>query len=144
MAKSYLNLITPPVGFDQKTRDASRRIVAAMVKYPHLIGGTGRLDTMIMDAAPGRVLSKVGADGVWLSAVLPSKQWPSGLSVALKIEDGEDTHARPVIAVDVLRRLGIIAGDDLPELSPMPIKNRRGDMVGRIAPQIEIPERQNL
>jgi L-asparaginase II len=109
------------------------RIVTAFLKYPELIGGTDRLDTQIMQSAPGKVISKVGADGVWLGGVLPSEKWPSGLGIALKIEDGDDNRGRPVVAVEILRRLGILQKDDLAEISPMAIKNRRGDVVGQVS-----------
>jgi len=63
---------------------------------------------------------------------MPSDQYPKGAAIALKIEDGDDKRARPAVAVAVLKRLDILSGDALPELSPMPIKNRRGDIVGRV------------
>lgn len=137
MAKSFINLISPS-RFPEITQTACSRIVSAMIKFPHLIGGTGRLDTMLMQAAPGKIISKVGADGVLLCGVLPCGKWTSGLAIALKIEDGDDTRARPVVAVTLLRRLGVLSAKDLPELSPMPIKNRRGDLVGRVESKINV------
>ncbi len=131
MAKSFVNLIAPS-RFPDVTQNACSRIVSAMMKYPELIGGTDRLDTIMMQAAPGRIISKVGADGVWLCGVLPSEKWPTGLGIALKIEDGDDNRARPVVAVEILHQLGILEIDDLPDLSPIPIKNRRDFLVGRI------------
>jgi len=89
---------------------------------------------MLMQAAPGKLISKVGADGVWLCGVLPSDQHPTGLSIALKIEDGDDRRARPVVAVAVLKQLGILPSDTLRELSPMLLTNRRGDVVGSVEP----------
>jgi L-asparaginase II len=133
MARSFLNLIAPPENFDDASRKAAERIVSAMRTFPELIGGIERLDTMLMQASEGRIISKVGADGVWLCGILPSEKWPHGLAIALKIEDGNDYRARPVVAVEVLKRLGVIANDSLPELSPMPLKNRRGDIVGNVA-----------
>ena len=132
MARSFLNLISPPATFPQSIRDAAARLVSAMVNFPELIGGVERLDTMLMQAAAGKIISKVGADGVWLCAVLPSEKYPTGLGIALKIEDGDDKRARPVVAVEILKRLGVLLAADLPELSPMPIKNRRGEVVGRV------------
>lgn len=132
MARSFANLLDPPDSFDQATRAACHRIVKAMIDHPKLVGGTGRLDTMIMEAARGALVCKVGADGVWLCGVLPSAKWPSGLVVALKIEDGDDHLSRPVVAVELLRKLGVLGPDDLPDVAPMPIRNRRGDIVGRI------------
>lgn len=131
MARSFLNLISPPDSFDSEVRSAAARVVSAMTKFPELIGGTDRLDTMLMQAAEGRIISKVGADGVWLCSVLPSDKYPTGLAIALKIEDGDDKRARPVVAVEILRAIGILSKEDLSEVSPMAIKNRRGDIVGR-------------
>jgi L-asparaginase II len=132
MAKSFLNLISPPESFPRDVREACGRIVSAMTNFPELIGGNERLDTMLMLAAPGKLISKVGADGVWLCGGLPSEKYPRGLAIAMKIEDGDDKRARPVVAVEILKQLGILSSDALPELSPMPIKNRRGDVVGRV------------
>lgn len=132
MAVSFLNLISPSDAFDERTRTACAQIVSAMMTYPELIGGSERLDTKLMQAAAGRIISKVGADGVWLCGVLPSEDYPTGLGIALKVEDGDDMRARPVVAIDVLRKLGILSDQDLPDLSPMPLRNRRGDIVGQV------------
>ncbi len=131
MAKSFVNLIRPSK-FPEPTQNACLRIVSAMMKYPELIGGSERLDTKLMQAAPGRLISKVGADGVWLCGVLPCEKWPTGLGIALKIADGDDYRARPVVAVQILKKLGIIPLEELPDFSPMPIRNRRGEVVGKV------------
>jgi len=132
MAKCFLNLISPPKEFPSDVKAACSRLVSSMTSFPELIGGVDRLDTMLMQAAPGKIISKVGADGVWLCAILPAERSPRGLSIAVKVEDGDDKRARPVIAVELLKRFEVLSADDLPELSPMPIKNRRGDTVGRV------------
>jgi L-asparaginase II len=134
MAKSFLNLVAP----DQRSayRVAAKRLVAAITNYPELIGGSERLDTILMKCAPGKLISKVGADGVWLCGILPSEQFPKGAAIALKIEDGDDKRGRPVVAIELLRRFGILRGGELREYSPMPIKNRRDETVGRVEPVI--------
>ena len=137
MAKSFINLVSP-TKFPEMTQTACSRIIAAMMKYPELIGGSERLDTILMNAAPGRIISKVGAEGVWLCGVLPCEKYPTGLGIALKIADGDDHRARPVVAVEILRQLGILSNNDLPELSPMPIKNRRGNVIGGVTSIISI------
>ncbi len=139
MAKSFVNLLAPNK-FPEPTQKACSRIVSAMLKYPELIGGSTRLDTMLMRSAPGKFISKVGADGVWLCGVLPCERWPTGLGIALKIEDGDDYLSRPVVTVKVLRQLGILGSNDLPELSPMPIKNRRGNAVGQIESVVKLSD----
>lgn len=138
MARSFANLINPSDAFAGNVKNACGHIVAAMSGNPRLIGGTERLDTMIMDAAPGKLISKVGAEGVWLAAALPSDKFPSGLAIALKIEDGDDRRGRPVAAVEALRQLGVLPKDALGAVSPMKIKNRRGDLVGRVEASFEL------
>lgn len=136
LAKSFANLISP-LSFHPTVQSAATRIVQAMMKYPELIGGTDRLDTMLMQAAPGKIISKVGADGVWLCGVLPSEKYPTGLGIALKVEDGDDYRGRPVAAVEILRKLRILDDTDLLELSPMAIKNRLDKVVGKVCATIK-------
>ncbi len=136
MAKSFARLVFPPETFDDKTREACRGVVTAMLNYPEIIGGTGRLDTEIMQAGRGKVVSKVGAEGVYVAGVLPCERWKSGLGIAFKIEDGDDKRARPVVAVELLRRLRVLENSDLDEISPMKIYSRRGDTVGKVVAEI--------
>lgn len=138
MAQSFARLVYPPADFDEETREACRRIVSAMISYPEMIGGTRRLDTLLMQAANRQLISKIGADGVYVAGVLPSPRWKKGLGIAFKIEDGEDKRARPVVAIELFKKLGIFGEDALSELSPLPLKNRRGDVVGRVEASFEI------
>jgi L-asparaginase II len=137
MARSFINLLNP-TKFPEPTQAACQRIVRAMMNHPELIGGSERLDTKIMQAAEGRLISKVGADGVWLCGVLPCEKWPTGLGIALKITDGDDFLSRPVVAVEILRQIGALSTDALSDMSPMPIKNRRGDIVGNVIPVVKL------
>jgi L-asparaginase II len=138
MAKGFANLVFPPRNFSDEMRKACRSIVRAMMNYPELIGGTERLDTILMRAGGGQFVSKIGADGVWLCGVPPSPRWEKGLGIALKIEDGDDKRARAAISVEVLRQLGIFEKDTLKDNSPLPIKNRRGDTVGKVESSFKI------
>lgn len=140
MALSYARLILPE-NLNPETREACRRIVSAMIAYPELIGGSERLDTKIMQALPGKIISKVGADGVYLAGVLPSPKWKRGLGIAFKVEDGDDYRARPVVATEVLKQLGILddkAAEFLRAFAPLPVKNKRGDIVGRVEPAFKL------
>ena len=134
MALMYARLVLPPSTLTDRTRDACKRIVSAMVAYPEMIGGTrDRLDTELIRAAAGKLISKIGAEGVYTVGVLPSAGWPNGIGFALKVEDGDDKRARPPAVIDALRQLGVLSNDDLAALSkysPEIITNRRGDRVG--------------
>ncbi|HEX7297041.1 MAG TPA: asparaginase [Pyrinomonadaceae bacterium] len=135
MALAYVRLVSPR-DFEPRVRHACERIVKAMTKYPELIGGTkDRLDTEIMRAAPGAIVSKVGAEGVYTAGVLPCEQWPQGVGLALKIEDGDDRRARPTVVIESLRQLGVLRDKSLEHVSRyafFPVHNRAGDLVGEI------------
>jgi L-asparaginase II len=136
MALAYVRLVSTPMEFAKPVRDAWARIVKVMTAYPELIGGTtDRLDTEIMRAAPGAIISKVGAEGVYTAGILPSEEWPNGLGLALKIEDGDDRRARPTVVVESFRQLGVLRDESLESVarySFFPVNNRRGDLVGEI------------
>lgn len=142
MALAYARLISPPSNFDKATRAACERIVRVMTTYPELIGGTSdRLDTEVMRAARGRVVSKVGAEGVYTAGILPCERWPNGLGLALKIEDGDDKRARPTVVIESLRQLDILNDEALEALSRyafFPVQNRRGDLTGEIRASFDL------
>ena len=134
MALMYARLVAPSEGFAVGTRNACKRIVKAMVDFPEMVGGTkNRLDTELIKAGRGRLISKIGAEGVYTVGVLPCAEWPNGLGLALKIEDGDDHRARPPAVIEALRQLNVLAANELVALasySPTVIRNRRGERVG--------------
>ena len=142
MALAYARLVAPPASFDQATREACARIVRVMSTYPELIGGTSdRLDTEIMRAAPGLLVSKVGAEGVYTAGILPGEKWPHGLGLALKIEDGDDRRARPTVVIEALRQLGVLRDESLEAVARydfFPVLNRPGEVVGEVRAHFEL------
>ena len=100
------------------------RIVEAMLRHPELIAGSGRPCTDLMRAHPGRVLAKVGAEGVYCALLVRE-----GLGVALKVADGHGLAAALALAA-VLEQLGV---RPLPaSLGPRPNVNTRGETVGEL------------
>jgi L-asparaginase II len=136
MALMYARLVSPPGDFDAATRDACARLAGAMKARPELVGGTKeRFDTEVMRAGQGRLISKIGAEGVYTAGVLPCERWPKGLGLAFKIEDGEDRRARSTIAIEALRQLDVLDEDVYKMLSPyakFAVQNHRGEKVGEI------------
>ena len=136
MALMYARLVAPPRDFEESTRAACKRVVAAMINHPELIGGTtDRLDTEMMRATKGSLVSKVGAEGVYTAGVLPCEQWPRGLGLALKIEDGDDHRARPTVVIESLDQLGVLTDESLDAVSRyafFPVRNRSGEVVGEV------------
>ena len=99
-------------------------ILEAMVHHPELIAGHGRPCTEMMRAHPGRVVTKVGAEGVY-SALLVRE----GLGVALKVVDGHSLASALAIA-HVLAELGL--RPQPPSLIKRQITNSRGETVGEM------------
>lgn len=147
MARAFARLVFPPKSFDEETREACRRVVSAMMSHPEMIGGSDRLDTLIMQALRGKIISKIGAEGVYSAGVLPSPKWKKGLGIAVKIEDGDDKRARAVVIIELLRQLEILdesVDENLREYSPIILKNRRGDAVGKVLPQFNLDIKQQI
>lgn len=141
MAKAFVRLVFPPQNFGDETREACRRIVSSSMSYPQMIGGTNRLDTLIMQSLRGKIVSKIGAEGVYSAGVLPGPRWKKGLGIAFKIEDGDDLRARAVVLIEVLRQLEVLdetTDEKLREYSPITLKNRRGDAVGKVSPSFDL------
>jgi L-asparaginase II len=98
------------------------RVADAMRAHPHLVGGTDRDVTRLMEGIPGLV-AKDGAEGVYAVALA------DGSAVALKVEDGAG-RARTPILVAALRRLGVDASV-LDELATTPVLGG-GRVVGEV------------
>ncbi|MET0597626.1 MAG: asparaginase [Mesorhizobium sp.] len=119
------------VGLPPARAAAARRLLSACMAEPWLVAGTGAACTRLMEAAPGRIFAKVGAEGVYCAAVSEL-----GLGVALKCDDGAGRAAETAVAA-VLSRL--FAGDPtlaarLDALARPPVPSRKGEIVGRIRP----------
>ncbi|RWD94288.1 MAG: asparaginase, partial [Mesorhizobium sp.] len=80
--------------------------LSACMAEPFLVAGTGKADLALMQAAPGRIFVKTGAEGVYCAA-LPEL----GLGIALKCDDGAGRGAEVMIAA-VLAKL--LRGDEAP------------------------------
>lgn len=110
MARSYAQLAAgETANLDASLRAAAAEVTASMLEYPEMVGGTSnRLDTDLMRESKGKVISKVGAEGVQLLGVLASSRFPHGLGIAIKIEDGDIRRARDPVVIETLRQLGAI------------------------------------
>ena len=99
-------------------------ILEAMLMHPELLAGEGRPCTEMMRAHPGRVVTKVGAEGVY-SALLVRER----LGVALKVEDGHSVASALAMAA-ALSELGLRPQPE--SLVAKPTMNSRGETVGEM------------
>lgn len=126
MATAYARLAT-------SSEAAATTVRSAMMAEPYLVAGADRLDTVVMQAWPGRIFAKIGAEGVY-SAALPTL----GIGMALKIHDGQMAAAEVALVgllEAVIDRFG--AGEPWP-FEPLGqwrepgIRNTRGVATGRL------------
>lgn len=110
------------------TDPAGTAIRQAMLDHPTLVAGTGRFDTQVMQALAGRIIVKVGAEGVYCAALVRE-----GLGVALKVEDGEMRAAAPALAAVLERLLGAEwPGERFAPWQEPVIRNTRDEVVGGV------------
>jgi L-asparaginase II len=110
-------------------QEVPARIAHAMQTRPFLIGGTERFDSILIEETEGRVIAKIGAEGVH-SVAVPER----GLGIAVKVEDGAQ-RAQFAAVVSVLQRLDVLPSrlpPRLEELLHRPIRNTRGEVVGEL------------
>lgn len=104
----------------------------AMMEHPYLVGGRERFDTTLMQALPGRAVSKVGAEALQCIGVRSTTGEVYG--VAVKARDGQTRASEPA-ALAVLERLGLLDEAARASLASFaaPIRtNHRGLVVGRV------------
>lgn len=108
-----------------------KRVVNAMQTRPFLVGGTDRFDSILIEETDGRIVSKIGAEGVHSAAVLDQ-----GLGLAVKVEDGASRAQFPAL-VRLLQQLDALPHTLPPRLDEIlkrHIRNTRGESVGEIRP----------
>jgi L-asparaginase II len=105
------------------------RIIAAIAAHPFLFGGTERFDTVLIEETEGRIISKVGAEGVH-AVTIPAE----GIAVAIKVEDGASRAQHPAL-LKLLQLVGVLDDDLSPRLAAFahtPIMNTRNELVGEV------------
>ena len=133
MAQSFARL-----GAYAKVEEGPSRILDAMARYPFMVAGTGRICTALLKATRGRVVGKLGAEGVY-GITVPDQ----GLGMALKVEDGSKT-AGDVAVVRVLDELGLLSQEEADAMDGFrrkEIRNTRGQVVGAMEGTFELDGR---
>jgi L-asparaginase II len=102
------------------------RIRSAIASHPWNLAGTGRFDTAIIEVTGGRVISKVGADGMHVAMALDA-----GLVIATKAVDGSRIAAEEGL-VHLLTQNGALTGDDAERLPRASVRDDAGRVVGAI------------
>jgi L-asparaginase II len=128
-ARSFARLATL-AELDTADAAALAGVRAAIIAEPDYVAGTKRFDTDLIRAGSGRIVCKVGAEAIHLTALLDG-----GIGLALKVVDGARRAVAPA-ALALLRRLGALDDAQLATLAEHarpPVTNVVGRVVGEIA-----------
>ncbi|MBI2775918.1 MAG: asparaginase [Chloroflexi bacterium] len=122
IARAYAFLADPravPAGDSRASlAPALVKVRDAMLAHPEMVGGTrDRIDTSVMKAVPGAVVSKGGMEALRGLAILPGARTNgsgAATGMAIKIEDG-DGHDRGTWAatIEALRQAQVLDGQPL-------------------------------
>ena len=137
--------LADPSGLPPRRANALRTIFSAMTTYPEMVRGPGGFDTEVMRRRPGLLVTKGGAEGYQGMGLVPGALRPGSpaLGVALKIADGS-ARAVPLVALEVLRQLGLLADADFAALAEFDfapretLHNWRGLVVGEARPAFSL------
>ncbi len=116
-------------GLDAHYAAGAQALFDAATSHPHLVAGTGHLDTLVMEAFGGRLMQKGGAEGVQCGAIR-DKGW----GYAIKCDDGKMEASHVMVAQLLLKYAD---PDDsqravLEQFVRLPAKNVRGKLVGEL------------
>ena len=105
------------------------RVVHAMQTRPFLVGGTDRFDSALIEATEGRVIAKIGAEGIHSVAIIDD-----GIGFTVKVEDGAQRAQFPAVlaVLQHLRALPETLPPRLAEFKQRPVRNSRGEVVGEV------------
>jgi len=135
LAKGFARLGTPLPDFHSTRMDACHTIIKSLRHSPFLLAGTDRFDTDLIELTKGRIIGKMGAEGVYAFTV-PGQD----IGAAIKIVDGAERALYPAV-VELLHQLKLLQAHELLKLRSYHkpnLYNRLGEIVGSIEPHCSL------
>jgi L-asparaginase II len=114
-------------------------IKKAMIAHPRMISGDGTFATDLVRMTKGRVIGKIGAEGI-LCLAIPEKK----LGVCINVRDGHPWSTYP-IAIRVLEELEVLDATTVEKLSKWtlpPLKDDKGGTVGYLHPTFSLIQKR--
>lgn len=124
-----------PAGLAPSRSEAIGIIMEAVRNNPRYIAGTDRFDTRLIEVTKGRIIGKMGAEGVY-ALTIPEH----GLGMALKVEDGAERALYPAVveALAQMHQLNETEQEELKRFHTPALKNWQEKEVGRIVPSFRL------
>ncbi|MCC6782823.1 MAG: asparaginase [Planctomycetes bacterium] len=144
LAAGFCRLMNPR-GLGSVREAACIRLRTAIQNAPVQLAGEGRLGTLLVRSAPGRVVPKNGAEGVYaVGGLLPGAGDGAAraFGLAIKVRDGAERGYFPVV-IALLEGLGLWDGARAPaalaDFAETPVRNTNQLTVGCVRLALEIP-----
>jgi len=141
LAYAYARLGRPD-GLPELRARACRQIIHSITRQPYYLAGSGRFDTSLIEVTGGRMIGKMGAEGIY-ALTIPEQ----GLGITIKIEDGASRALYPAV-VETLIQLDMLRDEEIIRLKPFHIpniSNCNDSVVGMIRPTVELtPDTRTL
>lgn len=118
-----------PKALSSKRAAACKQIIQSVINNPFYLAGSHRFDTRLIEVTKGRIVGKMGAEGVY-GITIPKES----IGVIIKIEDGAKRAIHPA-ALEALKQLALLTASELEQLNSFHTKsliNHRNELVGRI------------
>lgn len=113
-------------------KNACDRIFKSMNNAPEMVAGIGGFCTELIKNTNGKLIGKLGADGVYCVAVKGAD-----IGIAIKIEDGNYKRAIPPVVMRCLEDLGVLTLEEMEALDRFreeDLKNSLGNTIGKVKP----------
>ncbi|SEL43266.1 asparaginase [Paenibacillus sp. OK003] len=133
LSNAYLKLACPDLIEDLSTRSAVETITGAMNEYPLMVGGTQRVDSVLLEDS--NIVAKGGFKGVFGFALKKER-----LGITFKVLDGSEEEWA-YIAQSILEQIGYSNRktiERLAEVYPPDIRNDAGKVVGRAESEFKL------
>ena len=134
LAFGFCKLGNPDIIAENNLREAIVKIQDSMITSPYFVAGKNRFDTDAMKILNGKIVSKMGAEGIQGIGVIDK-----GIGIAIKVEDGANRGA-DIVGMHVLNHLGVIDKKELEQLLAYyepEILNTNGKKVGHISFELD-------
>ncbi|MCL1905519.1 MAG: asparaginase [Clostridiales bacterium] len=126
IAMGYYNLCNSEQQGGARSK-AAKGVLDAMGACPQMIAGDGHFCTELIRNTNGRIIGKLGADGVYCAA-----EREGGWAIAVKIEDG-NVAVIPAVVIRAFRQMDILSEEEHQSLRHFAVReilNCRGEKVG--------------
>jgi L-asparaginase II len=116
---------------------ACQTLVQSLIKHPYYLAGSERFDTLLVEVTGGRIIGKMGAEGIFCGMIPQLK-----LGFTVKIGDGSERALYPAV-MELLLQLQQITDQEYEKLKHFhqpDVKNWRKDVIGSITPIFKLHE----